>query len=298
MASRVTQGMLSIQLLRNLNGNLMRMDGLQNQLSTGRKINKPSDDPVGITYSMRYRSEYSATEQYSSNVDAAISWLDFSDTMLNQAGNVIQRARELTVQASNGTNSAVAMETINAEILQLKEQMVTIANSHFNGKYAFNGQLTDQVPYDLANPAASQTDDGKIAFEIGAGIRMDVNITGNQIFGLPAEADNMFVVFDELSAAIQANDHTGVSNILGKLDSRMDTFLELRADVGSKKNRLELSEERLSDIGINLQQLQSKTEDADMAAVITNLKMAENVYQASLAAGSKLITPSLMDYLR
>src|SRR4051812_6776578 len=104
MTARVTQGMLNNQLLRNINSNLTRINNHQNELSTGRKINKPSDDPVGISFSLRYRSEVSATEQYESNVDAAISWLDYTDDALGQANSVIQRARDLAVQGANGTN--------------------------------------------------------------------------------------------------------------------------------------------------------------------------------------------------
>jgi len=290
--------MMSIQLLRNLNSNMIKMDTMQNQLSTGRKINKPSDDPVGITFSMRYRSELSANDQFAKNVDAAASWLDYSDVVLEQAGSVLHRVRELVVNGANGANPDLALDAIRAEVLQMKEQMVNIANSQFNGKYVFNGQMTDKKPYSETDPAASGTDGGLIRFEVGAGVKIEVNVTGNQIFGKPSDSDNLFRVFDELATALEAGNTKEVGNTLGKLDSRMDTFLLLRADVGAKTNRLELSGSRLADIGINLEQLQSKTEDADLAIVITNLKMAENVYQASLASGSKLITPSLLDYLR
>ena len=92
---RITNNMLSSQLLLNLNRNAQQMNNTQTQLATGRKINKPSDDPVGITYSLRYRAELSSNEQYQKNVDSAISWLEFNDTVMNQAGNVVQRLREL-----------------------------------------------------------------------------------------------------------------------------------------------------------------------------------------------------------
>lgn len=112
MTSRVTQGMMNNQLLRNISTNLSRINDNQNQLSTGRRINKPSDDPVGISFSLRYRSELSANEQFKSNADAAVSWLDYTDTTLNQANTVIQRVRELTVQATNGTNPQSALDAI------------------------------------------------------------------------------------------------------------------------------------------------------------------------------------------
>lgn len=299
MPGRVTQSMMSSQLLRNLNANTYRLDHLQNQLSTGRRINKPSDDPVGISFSMRYRSELAANDQYESNVDSALSWLDYSDTMLGQAGNVFQRVRELAVKAANGANPQGAMDAVKEEIDQLNEQLFSIGNSEFNGKYVFNGQKTDIAPYtDIATANSIDTHDGTIQFEIGVGVKLGVNITGNQVFGNSADSDNAFTVMNEFQTALQSSDHDAISDLIAKIDTRMDKILLQRSDIGAKTNRIELAQDRLKDIGINLQTLQSKTEDADMAEVITNLKMEENVYQASLSAGSKIIQPSLVDFLR
>ncbi|PZE19431.1 flagellar hook-associated protein FlgL [Paenibacillus xerothermodurans] len=302
---RVTQGMLNNQLLRNMNSNLTRMQNGQNQLSTGRRINAPSDDPVGMSFSLRYRSELSANEQFDSNLDSAISLMDYTDTMMGQANSVIQRARELAVQGANGTNPQEARETIKSEIDQLYSQMVSIANSQFNGRYIFNGQITDKKPYDEATAQFDKVDSGDVVFDIGVGVRMSVNKTGDDVFGTaddpnsPGTNDNIFRVLKDLSAALlPTGTSTDVSNILGRLDACNDRFLAARADVGAKMNRLELAESRLADLGTNLQTLQSKTEDADIAEVITNLKMDENVYQASLSVGAKLISASLIDFLR
>ncbi|WP_233531554.1 flagellar hook-associated protein FlgL [Paenibacillus alkalitolerans] len=298
MPSRVTQNMMNSQLLRNLNNNMRRMDDLQNQLASGRRINKPSDDPVGISYSMRYRSELSANDQFEKNVDSANSWLDYTDTMLNQAGEVFQRARELAVQGANGTNPQTALNAIKSEVEQLYQQMVKIGNSEYNGKYVFNGQLTDVAPYTEAAAMSQSSDNVDIRFEISPGVTMPVSVTGNQVFGTPSETDNTFRVLQDLITALGSGNQAGVNNAIGKLDTRLDKFLEVRAEIGARSNRLQLAEQRLKDIGINLQTLKSKTEDADMAEVITNLKMSENIYQSSLSAGSRLIRPSLIDFLR
>ncbi|WNR44692.1 flagellar hook-associated protein FlgL [Paenibacillus roseipurpureus] len=298
MPLRVTQGMLNTQLLRNLNGNMTRMDKLQNQLSTGRRINKPSDDPVGISFSMRYRSELGTNDQYQRNVDAAVSFLDYTDTMLDQTGQVLQRARELAVQAANGTNSAESLDAMKTEVNQLYEQLTNIGNSQFNGKYVFNGQKTDEKPFpDPDDAANSITDSGEIKFEIGAGVQIAMNKTATQIFGPSGAKNNAFQILKDLSAVLKPGGSTTIQNAIGLMDERMSMLLGARSDVGAKTNRIQLAEDRLKDININLQSLQSKTEDADMSLVITNLKMEENVYQASLSAGTKVIVPSLVDFL-
>ncbi|WP_238403219.1 flagellar hook-associated protein FlgL [Paenibacillus mesophilus] len=296
--NRVTQGMMNSQLLLNLNNNLTRMNNLQNQLATGKRINMPSDDPVGISFAMRYRSELGATDQFQSNVDAGLSWLDFTDTMMNQLGDVMQRVRELAVQGANGTNDDNAMMALSQEVSQLKNQVLDIANSEFNGKFVFNGQKTDVRPYPDAQNLFVDTDSGIINYEIGAGVKLGINVTGTQVFGEPGEADNLFKLFDEFAGYLSESKYADISTMIGKLETRLDKVLQIRSNIGAKTNRIELAKGRLDDMSINLQTLQSKTEDADIAEVITNLKTDENVYQASLAAGSKLIRPSLIDFLK
>jgi flagellar hook-associated protein 3 FlgL len=298
MASRITQSMINTQLVRNLNKNMLRMDNSQNQLATGRKINRPSDDPVGISYSMRYRSELSGNTQYQENVDSAISWLEHADSTGEQVGNLLQRIRVLAVQGANGTNPEIALNSIASEVAQLRDQLIVFGNSQFNGKYLFNGQKTDLEPYSRTDPASSVVDEGQISFEIGVGVKISVNVTGSAVFGAADDVDNAFKVLDDLHAALIAEDSSGIGQALGNLDSRFNKFLELRADVGAKINRIELAQERLKDIHINLKVLQSKTEDADIAELITSLKTDESVYQASLSVGSRIIQPSLLDFLR
>lgn len=273
------------------------MENLQDQMSTGRRINKPSDDPIGISFSMRYRSELEANDQYQSNVDSALSWLNYTDTMMDQMGSVLHRARELAVQGANGASSVEATDSMRLEIEQLYNQMTTIGNSQFNGKYVFNGQLTDQKPFpDPDNAAGATPDNGEIQFEIGLGVKLSVNKTAEQVFG--PTGNNVFSVLKDLIGELKNYNTDGVSQSLGAIDIQMDRLLGARADIGAKTNRIELAEDRLKDIDVNLQTLKSKTEDADMTQVITNLKMDENVYQASLSAGAKLIRPSLLDFLR
>lgn len=300
--------MLSSQLLLNLNRNAQQMNNTQTQLATGRKINKPSDDPVGITYSLRYRAELSSNEQYQKNVDSAVSWLEFNDTVLNQAGNVMQRLRELTVQASTGTNPQSALDSINEEVQQLKEQLVDISNSKLNGKYIFNGETYDIKPYDFpsnpdgsfdtTNAASVVTDKGKVNFIVGESVQLPINVDGNEVFGTGTEDDNLFVIMNTIMKALSDGDQKELSNQLDNIDSRMDKMLAIRSEIGAKTNRVDLMMGRLDDLGINLTDLQSKVEDADYAELSIQSKIQENIYNASLSAGAKIISPSLVDFLR
>ncbi|WP_339318576.1 flagellar hook-associated protein FlgL [Paenibacillus sp. FSL R10-2734] len=303
---RVTSNMMNSQLLLNLNRNARTMNDTQLQLSSGRKINKPSDDPVGITYSLRYRAELSSNEQYTKNVDSALSWLDYNDTVLGQAGDVVQKIRELTVQASTGSNPQSALDSINSEVMQLKEQLVDIANSTLNGKYIFNGEQYNTKPYDFAKGTDGTydvskpitTDTGQIQFIVGEDVRLPISTTGNEIFGNMGDTDNLFAIINNLSAGLKSGDLKAVSGQLDVLDTRMETILSARSEIGAKTNRVELMQDRLSDLNVNLTDLQAKTEDADYEGLIMNSKIQENIYNASLSVGAKIISTSLVDFIR
>ncbi|KUP23868.1 flagellar hook-associated protein FlgL [Paenibacillus sp. DMB5] len=303
---RVTSNMMNSQLLLNLNRNARTMNDTQLQLSTGRKINKPSDDPVGITYSLRYRAELSSNEQYTKNVDSSLSWLDYNDTVLGQAGEVVQRLRELTVQAATGSNPQSALDSINEEVMQLKEQLVDIANSKLNGKYIFNGEQYDVKPYDFVKGAdgtfdttkAITTDPGQIQYVVGEGVQLPISQSGNDVFGYSSDADNIFTVINNISSALKSGNITGVSDHLANVDTRIEKFLTARSEIGAKTNRVELMQERLSDLNTNLTELQAKTEDASYEELIMNSKIQENIYNASLSVGAKIISTTLVDFIR
>jgi len=306
MSLRITQGMLHSQLIRNMNNNVNKLDQYQTMQSTGRKINKPSDDAVGITYALRYRSELSMNEQYQKNLDMAKSLVEHTDTTLGQIGDVLLRIKELTVQGLNGTNDGSPANAIGKELSQLYDQMVTLGNDHLNGRYIFNGQLTDQKPYpDETKAGDAQADTYLINYKFAAGVTIPINVTGEEVFGPPTgspndQGDNLFTVIKGLADAFNANpsDTSTARSLLDKLEQRFQKVLDVRSDVGARANRIGLIDNRLKDLDLNLNELSGKTEDADMAEVIMNLKMAENVYQASLSTGAKVIQPTLVDFLR
>ncbi|WP_211296365.1 flagellar hook-associated protein FlgL [Paenibacillus donghaensis] len=303
---RVTSNMMSNQLLRNLNRNANTMNDTQLQLATGRKINKPSDDPVGITYSLRYRAELSSNEQYTRNVDSALSWLDYNDTVLGQAGDVMQRLRELAVKGSTGSNPQSALDSINEEVMQLKEQLVDIGNSQLNGKFIFNGENYKTKPYDFAKgPDGTYdvsrtivTDPGQIQYIVGEGVQMPINTSGNEVFGHDSDPDNLFAIINKLSAGLKSGDLKAVSEELNNIDTRTETILSSRSEIGAKTNRVELMQGRLSDLNINLTDLQAKTEDSDYAELVMKSKIQENIYNASLSVGAKVISTTLVDFIR
>jgi len=295
---RVTQNMMNSQMMRNLNRNNVRMDNYQEMLASGKRLNKPSDDPVGVGYAMRYSAQIDRIDQYKRNVDDGISNLDMTDTLLNQANALLQRAGELAVRGATDSMSIESRNSIASEIHHLYEQLVTTGNSQFNGRYVFNGQKTDVPPYDPLTAELSTTDTASINFMMSEGVSIQINMTGNRVFGETTDTDNAFAVLKQLEADLKANNTAGIRSAITKLDTRMNKMHQEWSDIGARMNRTELLGNRLADFDLNVTKLLSDTVDTDVAATIMNLKMAEAVQRASLETGARIIQPSLVDFLR
>lgn len=296
---RITQSMMSSSMMKNLQNNYKRLDKYQEQLMTNRRLNRPSDDPVGVASALHYRAEISSTTQFSENVDDADSFLKFTDTVMNEATQIVQKLSELAVQGGTDTVPKDARENIAREVEQLYTHLVSLGNTQFKGRYILNGQRTDQKPYpdDPANEKYS-LDDGIVQYQVGAGIYVDVNMLGDKVFGKFGDADNLFTIVNDMKTALLNDNTSGISGAIPKLQGALEKLVIGQAEVGAKQNRLEFTTSRLEDLNMNYIDLQSKTEDIDMPKVITELKTAESIFQASLDTIARISRPSLLDFLR
>lgn len=143
---RVTNQMMSTSYLKDLNRNLNNLNTLQTQLTTGKEINKASDNPFKTARIMQMYSDISANKQYNENIKDTISWLDTTDTALNQLGSTSQRIRELMVSSGNAIYGSDEKKAIKNEINQLINQTAQILNTNFDGKYVFGGTKSLSKP--------------------------------------------------------------------------------------------------------------------------------------------------------
>ena len=290
---RITQQMLSSNTTSQLQQNLSRYEKANEQVSTGKRINRPSDDPIGVQKSLKLASQLADNEQYERNTDYALSWMETTDQALNSISNALQRANELGLQASNGTNSPEDQQTIAKEIEQLRAEIQDIANTKFDGKYIFNGQKTDQ-PMQVAANGDLTYDNQSMLQRMSSSNAIEMNVTGEVFDGNV----NLFKALDQLSAALENGDKDGISSTLEQLETGKDQVLNSWTSLGAKQSRVEGMNQRLKEENLSLQTLVSKNDDVDFAEAIMKLKTEESVYQASLAASAKIIQPSLLDFLR
>lgn len=290
---RVTQSMLSNNMLRNLSKSYENMGKYQEQLSTGKKISRPSDDPVVAMKGIDYRSQLTEVKQYKRNLAEVHNWMDNSDSALDKATQAMQRVRELTVQASNGTYETGQRENIAKEIRQLKGHLGTIANTKVNNKYIFNGSNTTTAPVNLDSFTVN-ADNTDVKVSVSAGVTLKSNVTPEPVF----EQE----LFDDLENFASDLESGASEEVLGgyisNFDEDINNIVNARADLGARMNRVDLIEDRLETQEVSATRMMSENEDADLERVITELKTQESVHRAAMGVGARIIQPTLMDFLR
>jgi flagellar hook-associated protein 3 FlgL len=300
---RVTQGMLTGNMLRNLSASYARLGKYQDQLATGKKINRPSDDPVIAMKGMIYRTNLTEVEQYKRNFSEAYSWIENSDAALDKATQALQRIRELVVQASNDTYEASQRESIAQEIQQLTDHLVSIANTQVGDKYIFNGTDTLTKPVDLNAAPPKLPSSGEVKIELSKGVLITVNVDATKIFNydnsaITANGNGLFSDLKFLNNDLKTKSGKDISQYLDYIDQHINNLLNARAELGARLNRVELMEERIDQQEVIAHRILSDNEDADIERVITDLKTQESVHRAALGVGARIIQPTLLDFLR
>ncbi|HPP36734.1 MAG TPA: flagellar hook-associated protein FlgL [Clostridiales bacterium] len=300
---RITNNMLINNMINYIGNNLTRMDKYQAQLATGKKIQVPSDDPVVAARALKLRTDVAEIQQYQRNLKDARSWLDITESTLSDIGDIFQRVRELIV-GSDAIESPEDLQATKNELIQLRTQLINLGNSAYAGRYIFTGFKTDQkLLNDDGTFAVDVSNTEQIYYQIGLADSINVNVLGGDLFNDGTDAatgsTGKFIQdMNELIDAFDTADYSKISSMAQNFSDNLDTVLRVRADVGARINRLELTMNRMLNDITNFTRLMSENEDVDMTETIMNLKNEENVYRASLAGGARIIMPSLVDFLR
>ncbi|PID21915.1 flagellar hook-associated protein FlgL [Sporosarcina sp. P3] len=294
---RVTQSMLSQNMLRNLSSSYDKMGKLQEQLNTGKKVTRPSDDPVTVMKGMGYRMQVDKVEQFQKNMGEVNNWLDSSDDALDGVGQVLHRLKELATNASNtGAMTETDRKAIETEIGQLREHLQDMANTKVGDKHIFSGSMTDQP---LFNKDKGTFEDGdsfskNVEIEVFDGINLRVSTDVSSMF---KEIDDMLVKVKDLTATGSSGTES-FGKMIGDIDGHLDVVLSKRADIGARSNRAELMNNRLEMQEGAAKKQRSQNEDVDYEKTITDLITSESIHRATLSVGARIMQPSLMDFLR
>ncbi|MGY5884478.1 flagellar hook-associated protein FlgL [Modestobacter lacusdianchii] len=302
---RITQRAVVATSLQGLNRNLEAIGKLQEQLTSGRTINKPSDDPTGTNSAMQTRQQLAGAQQYARNISDGMGVLDASDSALQNMVKQVQKVRELTVQALNdGSMSTAARVAVKTEVAGIRESLLGVANSTVNGQPIFGGVTSGTTAYDVATGAYTGfggTSVPPVAIvpvsrQVSEADAIRIDITGPEAFGDPATGD-LFALVGKIANDVVANP-AELTGHLADLDAALDRILKATADIGTRTARMETAKQVNSDLQLSLTSRSADIENVDLAKTIMTLEMQKTGYQAALSATAKAIQPTLLDFLR
>jgi flagellar hook-associated protein 3 FlgL len=304
MTMRITEGMTRRTVLQDLGASKGRLTQMQREISSGHRITRSADDPFGTGRTLQLTGELEGFKQYKSNVDDGVGWVTATETALSRITSTVQRARELLVQGGNDSNGQVAREGIASEIEALTEAVKQEANVTYDDRYIFSGTATETRPYELGANDEYAGDEGTIQRVIGKGVSIGINVDIQTVLGNGAGAadDKLLDVLRDIATDLRGGTTANAEALRGtdleRLSANLDELTRVRAVVGATTNRLETAGTRLEQLQeASLGQL-NNVYSVDMAEALVNFSSEQAAYETALRAGSKLIQPSLMDFLR
>lgn len=293
---RVTQRMLTDSSVVQLQSSLSRLAKVQEQLSTGRVVNRPSDSPTEAANAMRLRGAVQQQEQYARNAENGLGWMATVDTALDGMSASVRRARELALQgASSGSTSVAAREAMAAEVDQLRAGVVSQANTTYLGRPVFGGVTAGTTAFDPTTGAYVGVP-GEVTRTVAQGVTIRIDLSGTDVVG--PDGASLIDDLDALSTALTAGDTPGIRTAIDSLQSRLEVLSSQRATAGAAYNRAEAAAQQAKDATISLSESLSQIENTDLPRAMVDLKLQEVAYQAALAATSRVLQPSLLDFMR
>jgi flagellar hook-associated protein 3 FlgL len=288
-----------------------RLNQTQMQLSTGKKILAPSDDPAAATRIIDLNQSIKQTEQYQGNIDAARQRLSLENGVLQNATDILQRVNELGIQGLNATNSPGDRRAIAVEMEELNQQLVGLANTrNANGEYLFSGFKSATQPFskDTINAGAYSYagDTNSRPIQIGSDRQIADGDPGINVFGIPTgplpatvpapgSITNIFEAIDKFATDLKSNTQNSAS--LDDISKSLNRILTAQSSVGSRLNALDNQEGNNADFVLDMKTVLSATEDLDYAEAISRFNLQTVSLQAAQQAFTQVKKLSLFNYL-
>jgi flagellar hook-associated protein 3 FlgL len=270
------------------------------ELSTGKRVNVPSDDPLASAEMVGNQDQSNRTDQYLQNIDTLNNQMQTADTALGSVVTALTQAVSLGVEGSTGTVSDANRQSIAQNVQGIQSQIVQLANTSISGSYLFGGTGTTAPPYtlDAASPSGAtyNGNSGTNTVQIADGLDVQTNLPGDQLF--QNSTGDVFGSLQALITALQTGNVSGVQTATNQVRDALNAVTGQRIFYGNAENQLNSTQTFLNQEKVNLTSQATNLVGADMAQVATDLTQAQTAYTATLAAAGKILPTSLLDYLK
>ncbi len=264
----------------------------QVQASTSRRVTKPSDDPLATTQAIRERARARRAETHQRSIDAGHMRIDAAESALSSVADVVRRVQQLTQQASNDSIGAGERNAIAAEVAELRESVLGLANTRANDSYVFAGFPDDTAPFDAAGVFVGSGD--VVELDVAPGVRVPVGIAGDTTFSGAGGGVDLFTGFDDLITALQANDEVGIRASIDTFDAAHEQVVQARATLGARTNALDVADSVVTKMRDASEARQTELIGVDPLDAYSELQQAQFAFEAAVSVASQLPGPSLV----
>lgn len=302
---RVTQNITTNNFVSFIHQQAENLLKTQQQVATQKRINKISDDPIGMGQVLGYRSNLATIDQYGENIDQGVTRLEFNELTLDLAFDLITTARRLADDYSGPEVSVETRQAVAHQVKDLYDQVMQLANTKFNDNYIFSGHATDTAPFtrDANYNATYNGDDGQVRIVVAENVEVNIDADGRNIFH---DAANGGVnVFDELRNLIDGLENPDAVAGRAQIEATVSPLFDAREQISNKRTeygpalyRLQVTEEYWSNLKPKVEDAMATTEATDVTKAVLELKNLEIAYETTLATAARIIQPNLMDFLR
>ena len=302
---RVTQNITTSNFISYINQHAENLLKTQQQIASQKRINKSSDDPIGMGQVLGYRANLAVTDQYQENIEQGMTRIEFNELTLDLASDLVDTARELAAEYSGPTHSAAARQSVALQIKDLYDQVMQMANSKFNGNYIFSGHATNTAPFsrDADFNAAYNGDDGKLRIMVSDNVEVNIVADGSKIF--QNAANGGVNIFDELKNLIDGLENPDPVAGSAQIEATANVLQAGRDQINSRRSeyapvlyRLQATDEYLTNLRPIVEGAMATLEQADITKAVVELQNLELAYETTLATAARIIQPSLLDFLR
>lgn len=300
---RITSNMITRSQIDGMANNLAALDRAQARVTTGHRLLQASDDPTAATQIMASGTSLRALDQYRTNVQRASSRVDMEDSVLQQIGDLVTRAKELGLQQGGDTATPQTRKIAGAEVDQLMKQIVTLGNTKFGDEYLFGGEQSTTPPFSTTGSGAtldftSTSPSGSRTIQIGDGQSMQIAHDGSQLLLSTGVLDAIKQLGRALDSTSPSYGSTGIAGALSSLDGAFDSLQSVVGDVGAQSKQLDMAKQNIDAYKTNLTTFKSNLEDVDVETAVTELTSRQMAYQAAMLSTTKVMGLTLTDYLR
>ncbi len=302
---RVTQNITTSNFISYINQHAENLLKTQQQIASQKRINKSSDDPIGMGQVLGYRTNLALTDQYQENIQQGKTRLEFNEITLDLASDLVKTARGLAANYSGSSLSSAARQSIALQVKDLYDQVMQMANSKFNGNYIFSGHATNTAPFtrDANFNATYNGDDGELRIMVSDNVEVNIVADGRNIF---QDAANGGVnIFDELKNLIDGLENPDPVAGSAQIQAAVDVLQDGRDQINSRRSeytpvlyRLQATDEYMTNLRPKVEEAMATLEQADITKAVVELQNLELAYETTIATAARIIQPSLLDFLR